>query len=435
MDNVKMFCYQCSQTAHGTGCTVQGVCGKTPTVAKLQDNLIFCLKGIAAYNFHAKELGFNNKEVDDFLSDALFTTLTNVSFDSGSLVEMALKAGQINIKTMQLLKEAHIKTYGEPVPTKVNTGTVKGRGIIVTGHSLKALEELLKQTEGKGINIYTHSEMLAAHGYPELKKYKHLVGNLGKAWFDQKQLFAEHKAGILVTSNCVMPPKEEYKDRMFTTGVVRVPGVAHIDGFDFKALIDKVLTLPELEDKPQELVMTTGFSKSVVLSLADKIKELVTSGKIKHFFLVGGCDSPNMHSAGYYRQFVEKLPKDTVILTLACGKFRISDLDLGDIEGVPRLIDLGQCNDAIVAVDIAIALAGLFGVGVNELPLTLSITWMEQKAVAILWSLLSLGIKNIYLGPIIPAWVNEDILKVLVDNYNIHLIGKPEEDIAKILNK
>ena len=433
MESVKMFCYQCSQTAHGTGCTVQGVCGKTPTVARLQDNLIFCLKGISAYNYHAKELGYSDKEIDDFVGESLFTTLTNVNFDTQSLVELALKAGAINIKTMKLLKDAHIKTYGDPVPTQVQTGTVKGPGILVTGHSLKALEELLKQTEGTGINIYTHSEMLPAHGYPELKKYKHLVGNLGKAWFDQKKLFSQYPVAILVTTNCVLPPKDEYKDRMFTTGLPRVPGVKHIDGFDFKEIIEKAKSLPSLEDKPGELVLTTGFSKSVVLSLAGKIKELVTSGKIKHFFLVGGCDSPNMQAAGYYRQFVENLPKETVILTLACGKYRLMDLDLGDIEGIPRLIDLGQCNDAIVAAEIAIALADLFGVGINELPLTISITWMEQKAVAILWSLLYLGVKNIYLGPIVPAWVNEDILKVLVDNYNIHLISTPEEDIKKIL--
>lgn len=433
MEPLKMFCYQCSQTAHGAGCTVQGVCSKTPTIARLQDNLIFCLKGISAYNYHAKEFGVSDREIDDFISDSLFTTLTNVNFDASSLVELALNAGKINLKTMQLLKDAHIKTYGEPEPTQVHTGTVNGHGIIITGHSLKALEELLKQTEGTDINIYTHSEMLPAHGYPGLKKYKHLVGNLGKAWFDQKKLFTEYPVAILVTTNCVMPPKEEYKDRMFTTGLVRVGGVQHIDGYDFSAVIEKAKSLPPLKNKQEELVLTTGFSKSVVLSLAGKIKELVTNGKIKHFFLVGGCDSPNMQAAGYYRKFVENLPKDTVILTLACGKYRISDLNLGDIEGIPRIIDVGQCNDAIVAVDIAVALADLFGVGVNELPLTLSITWMEQKAVAILWSLLSLGIKGIYLGPIVPAWVNEDILKVLAENYNIQLISSPEEDIKKIL--
>ncbi len=434
MDRLDMFCYQCSQTAKGTGCTVKGVCGKEPTVARLQDNLIFATKGMSAYLYHARELGFTDHEIDGFIERAFYATFTNVNFDAESLIQLAVEAGEMNLKTMRLLKEAHIKTYGEPEPTKVQTGTVKGPGIIVTGHGLKPLEELLKQTEGTGINVYTHSEMLPAHGYPGLKKYKHLAGNLGKAWFDQRKLFAEYPAAILATSNCALIPKEEYKDRMFTTGPIRLPGVKHIDGYNFKPVIEKAKSLPELEEKPGDVVLTTGFSKSVILSLADKIKKLVEDGKISHFFLVGGCDSP-AKKAEYYTEFVKLLPKDTIVLTLACGKFRVNDLDLGDIEGIPRLIDLGQCNDAIVAVEIASALAELFGVGVNELPLTLVLSWMEQKAVAILWSLLSLNIKGIYLGPILPAWVNDDILKVLKDNYDIRLVGNPEEDIKEILRK
>lgn len=434
MDRLDMFCYQCSQTAKGTGCTVKGVCGKEPTVARLQDNLIFATKGMSAYLYHARELGFTDHEIDGFIERAFYATFTNVNFDAESLIQLAVEAGEMNLKTMRLLKEAHIKTYGEPEPTKVQTGTVKGPGIIVTGHGLKPLEELLKQTEGTGINVHTHSEMLPAHGYPGLKKYKHLAGNLGKAWFDQRKLFAEYPAAILATSNCALIPKEEYKDRMFTTGPIRLPGVKHIDGYNFKPVIEKAKSLPELEEKPGDVVLTTGFSKSVILSLADKIKKLVEDGKISHFFLVGGCDSP-AKKAEYYTEFVKLLPKDTIVLTLACGKFRVNDLDLGDIEGIPRLIDLGQCNDAIVAVEIASALAELFGVGVNELPLTLVLSWMEQKAVAILWSLLSLNIKGIYLGPILPAWVNDDILKVLKDNYDIRLVGNPEEDIKEILRK
>ncbi|MCK4307383.1 hydroxylamine reductase [candidate division WOR-3 bacterium] len=427
-----MFCYQCSQTARGTGCTVKGVCGKEPTVARLQDNLIYAIKGMSAYLYHARELGYTDTEIDAFLEKAFYTTFTNVNFDAESLVQLALEAGKMNLKTMELLNKAHIKTYGEPEPTKVQTGTAKGRGIIVTGHGLKAIEELLKQTEGTGINVYTHSEMLPAHGYPGLKKYKHLSGNLGKAWFDQKKLFAEYPVAILATSNCALIPKEEYKDRMFTTGPVRLPGVRHIDGYDFTPVIEKAKSLPELEEKTGDIVLTTGFSKSVILSLAEKIKKLVENGKIKHFFLVGGCDSP-VGRGNYYTEFVKLLPKDTVVLTLACGKFRFNDLELGDIEGIPRLIDLGQCNDAIVAIEIASALAELFGVGVNELPLTLSLSWMEQKAVVILWSLLAIGIKGIYLGPILPAWVNDDILKVLTDNYDIKLIGNPVEDIKAML--
>ncbi len=432
MEKLEMFCYQCSQTVKGMGCTVKGVCGKEPTVARLQDNLIYAIKGMSAYLYHARELGSTDTEIDAFLEKAFYTTFTNVNFDAGSLVQLALEAGKMNIKTMKLLKEAHIKAYGEPEPIKVRTGTVKGYGILVTGHGLKALEELLKQTEGTGVNVYTHSEMLPAHGYPGLKKYKHLVGNLGKAWFDQKKIFAKYPMAILATSNCALIPKEEYKDRMFTTGPVRLPDVKHIDEYDFTPVIEKAKALPELEEESGDIVLTTGFSKSVILSLADKIKKLVEDGKIKHFFLVGGCDSP-VGRGDYYREFVKLLPKNTIILTLACGKFRFNDLELGDIEGIPRLLDLGQCNDAIDAIEIASALAGLFGVGVNELPLTLNLSWMEQKAVIILWSLLSLGIKKIYLGPILPAWVNDDILKVLQDNYDIRLIGEPEEDIKTML--
>jgi len=430
---VKMFCYQCSRTAQGTGCNISGVCGKVPTVARLQDNLLLAAKGMSAYLYHARELDYTDNEIDAFLERAFYATFTNVNFDPGDLVKMALEAGEMNIRTMRLLKKAHIETYGEPEPTEVQTGTEKGPGILVTGHGLKALEELLKQTEGTGIKVYTHSEMLPAHGYPGLKKYPHLAGNLGKAWFDQKQLFAEYPVAILVTSNCIMPPKSDYIDRMFTTGPVRMPGVQHIDGYDFSEVISKAKSVPELPEKHGEYTLTTGFSAPVVLSLAGKIKELVEAGMIRHFFLVGGCDAPHPKSP-YYREFVEKLPKDTIVLTLACGKFRFNDLDLGDIDGVPRLIDLGQCNDSIVAVDIAVALAELFGVGVNDLPLSLNISWMEQKAVAIFWSLLSLGIKGITLGPIMPAWVNDDIAKVLIDEYDVHLITDAESDIARMMS-
>ena len=431
-ERLDMFCYQCSQTARGTGCTVRGVCGKVPTVARLQDNLLLASKGMAAYLYHARELGYTDTEIDAFLERAFYATFTNVNFDAEELVRLAVEAGEMNVRTMRLLKRAHIETYGEPEPTEVQTGTVKGHGIIATGHGLKALEELLKQTEGTGINVYTHSELLPAHGYPGLKKYSHLVGNLGKAWFDQKKLFSRYPVAILGTSNCVLIPKEEYRDRMFTTGPARLPGVQHIAGYDYTPVIEKAESLPELDEKPGDVVLTTGFSKSVVLSLKDKIKQLVEAGKIRHFFLVGGCDSPH-RKARYYREFVQLLPHDTIILTLACGKFRINDLDLGDIEGIPRLIDLGQCNDSIVAIDIAFALAEAFGVEINELPLTLILSWMEQKAVAILWSLLALGFKGIYLGPILPAWVNDDILKVLREDYDLRIIGDPKEDIKQML--
>jgi len=431
-ERLDMFCYQCAQTARGTGCTVKGVCGKEATVARLMDNLLISCKGMAAYLYHARELGYTDTEVDAFLERAFYATFTQVNFDPEDLVRLALEGGEMNIRTMRLLKKAHIDTYGEPEPTEVQTGTVKGHGIIATGHGLKALEELLEQTEGTGINIYTHSELLPAHGYPGLKKYKHLAGNLGKSWQDQKRLFSQYPVAILGTSNCVLLPKEEYRDRMFTTGPARLPGVPHIAGYNYTPVIEKAKSLPELERKPGDVVLTTGFSKSVVLSQKDKIKQLVEAGKIRHFFLVGGCDSP-LKKGEYYREFVQRLPQDTVVFTLACGKFRINDLALGEIEGIPRLIDLGQCNDSIVAIEIAQALAELFGVGINQLPLTFVLTWLEQKAAIILWSLLALGIKGIYLGPILPAWVNDDILKVLREDYDLRLIGDPEEDIKQIL--
>ena len=431
-EKLDMFCYQCSQTARGTGCTLKGVCGKEPIVARLQDNLLFAIKGISAYLYHARELGYSDPEVDAFIERGFFSTLTNVNFDPEEFLNLAVKAGEMNIRTMKLLKRAHIEKFGEPTPTKVRTGTVKGHGIIITGHDMNALDKLLQQVEGSDVFVYTHSEMLPAHGYPGLRKYKNLAGNLGKAWFDQKKLFAQYPMALLGTSNCFLPPREEYIDRMFSTGPVYLPGVKHIDGYDYSEVIARARELPELPDAPGEYELTTGFSTSVLLSHAAKIKELVEKGKIKRFFLVGGCDAP-LKKSDYYREFVQKLPQDVVVLTLACGKFRFNDLDLGDIEGIPRLIDLGQCNDAIVALEVAGALADLFGVGVNDLPLTLVISWMEQKAVAILWSLLALGIKGIWLGPIVPGWINDDMLKILVDQYDIRLISTPDEDIKKMM--
>lgn len=431
-DKTGMFCYQCAQTAHGTGCTVRGTCGKEATVARLMDNLLLATKGMSAYLYHARELGYTDSEVDGFLEKAFYATFTQVNYDAGDFVDLALEAGEMNVRTMRMLKKAHIETYGEPTPTEVSTGTQKGHGIAVSGHGLKALEEVLKQSAGKGINVYTHGELLPAHGYPELRKYPHLAGNLGKSWYDQRKLFSDYPVAVLATSNCVLLPKDEYADRIFTTGPTRLPGVKHLPGYDYGPLIEAALSLPELPEAPGDRVLTTGFGASTVLSLAGKIKELVESGKIDRFFLVAGCDSP-LKGMSYYREFVQELPPDTVVLTLACGKYRFNDLALGDIEGVPRLIDLGQCNDAIVAVEIATALADLFGVTVGELPLTLVLSWMEQKAVAVLWSLLALGIKGIYLGPITPGWVNDDILNVLVDRFGIQLISQPEEDMRQML--
>ena len=371
-------------------------------------------------------------EIDDFVSRAFYSMFTNVNFDPESYLQLAIESGKMNLKGMKLLKVAYIEKYGEPQPTLVQTGIRRGRGIIVTGHGLKVLEELLKQTTGTGINVYTHSEMLPAHAYPELKKYKHLVGNLGKSWHDQKRLFSQYPMAILGTSNCVLIPREEYKDRLFTTGPVRLPGIRHINGYDYTPVIEKTRSLPELQEEPGETILTTGYSRSVVLSLKGKIKELVEKGKIRHFFLVGGCDSPT-RKMEYYREFVRLLPKDTVVLTLGCGKFRFNDLDLGSIEGIPRLMDLGQCNDAIVAIDIAVGLAEALGLEMKDLPLTLILCWMNQDAIAILWTLIALGITRIYLGPVPPAWLNDGILEVLTNRYGIRLIGDPKEDINEML--
>lgn len=432
MERLDMFCYQCSQTARGTGCTVKGVCGKSPTVARLIDNLIIAGKGICAYHYHARELGRKDEEVSEFLDRLMYATFTQVNYDADDLFELAFEIGEKNIKVMRLLKEAHIEAFGEPEPTEVGTSPRRGRAIIVSGHSLKALDELLKQTEGMGINVYTHSELLPAHGYPHFKKYGHLVGNLGGAWFDQKQLFSKYEAGILITTNCALLPKDDYRDRLFTCGPVRLPNVPHIADYDFKPLIDRTLSLPELDEEPNGRGLTTGFSKSTILGIADRIIELIGDGRIRHIFLVGGCGSPHKKMR-YYRQFTERLPNDTLVLTLACGKFIINDLQLGQIDGIPRLIDIGQCNDAIVAIEVASALSEALNTPINALPLTIVLMWMEQKAAAILWSLLSLGIKGIFIGPIVPAWFNDEMTNRIVEEFDIRLIGEHQEDMKTIL--
>ncbi len=427
-----MHCNQCQQVLNGIACTTVGVCGKKPEVHGLQENLIYSMKGISAYAYHARELGYVDEEIDAFLAEGLYATLTNVDFDLDALLDLSLKSGEITIRAMNLLKKAHNETFGEMQPAKVSTGTSAGPGILVTGHNMKALYELLKQAEPRGVNVYTHSEMLPAHGYPKLKAFTNLKGNLGKAWFDQRRLFASFPGAILGTSNCVLIPPESYRSRMFTHGIARLPGVEHIDGYDFSKLIAKAEDLPPLKDEPGQVELTTGFGDNVVLPLAGKMLDLVKTGKIRHFFLVGGCDAPGS-VRNYYRELVEKAPKDTVILTLACGKFRFNDLDLGDIEGIPRLLDMGQCNDAISAIRVASALAEALGCTVNDLPLTLVLSWMEQKAVAILMALFSLGIKGIYLGPTLPAWLTPELVAKLQEAFDLRLTTNAEADLAKIL--
>ncbi len=426
-----MFCYQCEQTAKGTGCTKSGVCGKDPDIAGLQDTLVIALKGIAAYAYHARELGAHDEQVDAFFAEGLFSTLTNVNFNLESHIKLLLKAGEINLRAMEMLDKAHIERFGQMEPTEVQVGTKEGPGILVTGHDILDLYELLKQSEGKGVNVYTHGEMLPALAYPELKKFPHLVGNYGTAWQNQKKEFEEFSGAILGTTNCVLIPRDSYRDRMFTCGIADLPGVVHIDNRDFTPVIEKALSLPPLQENIGPTTMT-GFHHQAVLQIADKVIEAVKSGKIRHFFLVGGCDGTRS-SRSYYTEFVQKLPQDCVVLTLGCGKYRFNYLDLGEIDGIPRLLDMGQCNNAYSAIQVAVALADAFKCGVNDLPLSLVLSWFEQKAVSILLTLLHLGIKDIRLGPTLPAFLTPNVLKVLQDNYNIQPITTPEEDIKAIL--
>lgn len=547
-----MFCWQCEQTSKGQACTVLSVCGKDETTAILQDLLVHAVKGISKYAHRARQLQVKDNSIDVFVTEALFTTVTNVNFDplrmqnwlirAGKMMDKArklyenarvsnnlpledfngatkwkpapdinglvaqgrevsietrkqrfgddicglqelllygvkgtaayaeharilghesdevyaffhealdyltnenptvdelfrlcMKCGEINLKTMEMLSQAHTSTYGDPVPTKVRTTPIKGKAILISGHDLKDLEELLKQTEGKGINIYTHGEMLPAHGYPKLKAYKHLVGNYGGAWQDQKDEFAAFPGAILMTTNCIQEPQPSYRHRIFTSGLVAWPGIYHISNRDFTPVIEAALKEPGFtQDEPEQYTMT-GFGHNAVLSIADKVIEAVRKGEIRRFFLIGGCDGAKP-GRNYYTELAQSLPKDCVILTLACGKYRFNKLDFGAVDGgLPRFMDIGQCNDAYSAIRIAQALAGAFNCGVNDLPLSLILSWYEQKAVAILLTLLYLGIKNIRIGPSLPAFISPNVLKVLVENFSLKPITTPAKDLAEIL--
>lgn len=547
-----MFCYQCEETGKGTGCVKVGVCGKDDTTAVLQDVLTHLAKGVAMYAHRAAALGARSPEVDAFVIEALFTTVTNVDFDPerlqatvrravairkeaksvyeqacakvgrspealggpavwqpetdsdalafqgqelsipvrqgllgedivglqelityglkgaaayvdhamvlgkedsmlfatfhaaldfltqespslDDLLAWALKVGELSVKAMELLDAANTGTYGHPVPTPVRITPVKGKAILVSGHDLKDLDAILRQTEGKGINVYTHGEMLPCHAYPGLKKYAHLVGNYGGAWQDQRQEFDAFPGAIVMTTNCIQKPKESYHDRIFTTGLVAWPGVTHIGpDKDFTPVIEAALAAPGFAaDEPGKTILV-GFGHQAVLGVADKVIDAVKSGAIRHFFLVGGCDG-RKNGRNYYTEFARQVPDDCVILTLACGKFRFNKLEFGAIGGIPRLLDMGQCNDAYSAIKVAGALAQAFGCGVNELPLSLVLSWYEQKAVTVLLALLHLGVKNIRLGPSLPAFVTPKVLDVLVDKFAIKPIRTPEEDLAAIL--
>ena len=548
---MNMFCYQCEQTAKGTGCTVQGVCGKPPEVSALIDLTMYAIKGLSMYAHRARQLGASDREVDVLTIESLFTTVTNVNFnperyeqllnklaemrdkakkmyeeacqqagqrpevlsgpatwqpagdlsgliqqglevpvtkrmealghnivglqelltyglkgtaayadhaqilgkedgevyaffhqaldflaqdptDAGQLLEMIDRCGEMNLKVMGLLDAANTGAYGHPVPTKVRITPVAGKAILVSGHDLKDLEDLLKQTGGRGINVYTHGEMLPAHGYPALKKYKHLVGNYGGAWQDQQKEFAEFPGSILMTTNCIQRPQGNYKGRIFTSGLVGWPGVHHISDRNFAPVIEMAQASPGFAKDSPNKEITVGFGHNAVMGVADKVVDAVKKGTIRHVFLIGGCDGAKS-GRNYYTEFAEKVPKDCLILTLACGKYRFNKLEFGDIGGIPRLLDCGQCNDAYSAIQIATKLAKAAGCGVNDLPLSIILSWYEQKAVCILLTLLHLGIRNIRLGPSLPAFATPATLKILVDKFNIMPIKTPEEDLKAIL--
>ena len=399
-------------------------------IKSLKQTLTYGLKGVAAYADHAAILGREDNELYAKIQELLAATLaTNLTLEQ--CVEAGLECGRINIRAMELLDDANTSTYGHPEPTEVKLGATAGKAILVSGHDLKDLDTLLRQTEGKGINIYTHGEMLPCHAYPELKKYPHLAGHYGTAWQNQKKEFAEFPGAILMTTNCIQDPKN-YIDNIFTTGLVGWPGAEHVGNEDFTPVIERALAMSGFPEDTDKSTVMVGFARNAVMSVAGTVIDAVKSGDIRHFFLVGGCDGAKP-GRNYYTEFVEKTPKDTIVLTLACGKFRFFDKKLGDIGGIPRLLDIGQCNDAYSAVQIALALADAFDCTVNELPLSLVLSWYEQKAVAILLSLLALGIKNIKLGPTLPAFITPNVLNLLVENYNIAPITTPDQDLAEIL--
>ena len=401
------------------------------TVAGVQELITYGLKGVAAYADHALILGKEDPQLYAAIQEML-DYLTRKPLDANELLGRALKTGEINLKAMELLDAANTGTYGHPEPTKVRITPVKGKCILVSGHDLKDLELLLKQTEGKGINIYTHGEMLPCNAYPALKKYKHLVGNYGGAWQVQRTEFDEFPGAVLMTTNCIQKPKETYQGRIFTSGLVGWPGVTHIADGNFAPVIQAALAAPGFAADAPAQYITVGFGRNTVMSVAGKVIDLVKAGKIRHFYLIGGCDGAKP-GRNYYTEFAEQVPDDCVILTLACGKFRFNKLDFGDIDGIPRLLDVGQCNDAYSAVQIAVALAGAFNCGVNDLPLSMILSWFEQKAVAILLTLLHLGVKNIRIGPSLPAFVTPDVLNILVEKFAIKPICSVKDDLAATL--
>lgn len=424
-----MFCNQCEQTAHGTGCVLTpGVCGKNEDVQSLQETLLYGLKGMASYAHHARRLGKTDENVSAFIEDALFATVTNVNFDMDSLFELVLECGKQNLRVMELLDQGHVEKYGQPAPVEVCEGTKAGPGILITGHDMVDLDNLLKQCEGTDIKVYTHGEMLPAHMYPKLRAHPNLVGHYGGAWQKQKSEFDAFSGPVLATTNCVLIPRPTYADRLFSTRVTAVPNGKRITNDDFSAVIAKAKTcapLPEANGTKS----TIGFHHDVILGVADTIVNAVKEGKIRRFFVIGGCDGAES-GRNYFSEYARATPADTFILTLGCGKYRIRDYDYGTLLGLPRLLDMGQCNNAYGAIKVAVGLAQAFNCSVNDLPLTLVISWFEQKAVAVLLSLLYLGVKGITIGPNPPSFITPNVFQVLQDKFDLRLTGTASEDLA-----
>ncbi|MCW4040049.1 MAG: hydroxylamine reductase [Candidatus Bathyarchaeota archaeon] len=402
-----------------------------PDIQSLHQIIQFGVKGLAAYTYHAALLGHSDVQVYDFVYKALAATI-DATIPVSELVALALECGKHNLTAMKLLNEGNTSVYGHPIPTQVPLGTKKGKAILVSGHDLQDLETILKQSAGKGIYVYTHGEMLPTHGYPKLKQFPHFYGHYGTAWQNQQREFSEFPGAIVMTTNCLQLPRNSYRERLFTSGIVGWPEVTHIEEGDFTPVIQKALELPGFAEDIKKSSVNVGFGHNTVLGIAGKVIDAVKEKKIRHFFLVAGCDGAKP-GRNYYTEFVEKVPEDSIVLTLACGKFRFFTHNLGAIEGIPRLLDIGQCNDAYSAIVIATELAKAFETTVNDLPLSMILSWYEQKAVAILLTLLHLGIQNIRLGPSLPAFITPNILQVLVDNFNISPITTPDEDLKAIL--
>ncbi|MFB2973184.1 hydroxylamine reductase [Aerosakkonema sp. BLCC-F183] len=405
---------------------------KNVDIFSLKLTVLYGLKGLAAYAFHASELGQHDRDLDRFFHEVL-ANLDAVDKTLPEWLDLALKVGEMNLKAMALLDAGNTETFGHPTPTVVTLGTTIGKAILVSGHDLRDLKAILEQTAGTGIKVYTHGELLPAHGYPKLKQtYPHLYGHYGTAWQNQTHEFESFPGAIVMTTNCLMPPHESYKDRVFTLGPVGYPGLKHTSIRDISPIIQTAQELPGFQEECDRGTVTVGFARNTVLSVADTVIDGVKQGKIRHFFLVGGCDGAKP-GRNYYTELVEKIPDDCIVLTLGCGKFRFFDKHLGEIGGIPRLLDMGQCNDAYSAIQVAVALANAFGINVNQLPLSLVLSWYEQKAIAVLLTLLYLGIQNIRIGPTLPAFFTPNVVKILSEKFNLKLIATPEQDLAACL--